>query len=136
MTEETPEEKLARYEFVLDAYVRELATLREENERLKSAAGAHEVLKNIYSDATQPTGHRLKAAGLALPHEMPRLMPEKAAIDAACEEISEPLPVIIERQRARMDAMQREAGDIEVSPSGAVRVLPRPGSNGGNGSDQ
>jgi hypothetical protein len=49
MTEETLEQKIARYEFVLDAYVRELTTLREENERLKSADGAHDVLRRIFS---------------------------------------------------------------------------------------
>jgi len=37
---------------------------------------------------------------------------------------------VIARQRARCEAMQREARDIEVLPSGLVRVLPKPGSNG------
>jgi hypothetical protein len=90
-------------------------------------------LRELYLDPDTPPALRAKCAIGALPHEVARLLPEKAAIDAACEEISEPLPVIIERQRARMDAMQREAGDIEVSPSGAVRVLShKPGSNGGS----
>jgi hypothetical protein len=74
MTEETPEEKLARYEFVLDAYVRELAKLREENERLRSAAGAHDILKAIYLDPDAPQGNRIKAAAASLAHEKPKLM--------------------------------------------------------------
>jgi hypothetical protein len=49
-----------------------------EVERLRSAASAHDVLKSIYSDANQPTGHRLKAAGLALGHESPPLKPAEA----------------------------------------------------------
>jgi hypothetical protein len=56
-------------------------------------------------------------------------------LDLTCEEI-EPLAVVVERQRRRADALQREARDIEVSPSGVVRILPKPGSNGsGNGDD-
>jgi hypothetical protein len=105
MAEETPEQKIARYEFVLDAYVRELATLREENERLKSAAGAHEVLKSIYADTSQPTGHRLKAAGLALGHESPPLKSVEPPMELVAEEY-EPLAVVVERQRKRCDAMQ------------------------------
>jgi len=105
MTEETLEEKLARYEFVIDAYVRELATLRDEVERLRSAAGAHEVLKSIYADTSQPTGHRLKAAGLALGHESPSLKPVEAPMELGAE-VVEPLSVIVERQRKRADAIE------------------------------
>jgi hypothetical protein len=130
MAEETIEEKLAKYEFVLDAYVRELAKLREENERLRSAAGAHDILKAIYLDPDAPQGNRIKAAAASLAHEKPKLMPERAPVDASCEEIIEPLADVIARQRARADRMQREMRDIEVSPSGLVRVLPKPGSNG------
>jgi hypothetical protein len=107
-----------------------IAELEAEVERLRSAASAHDVLKSIYSDANQPTGHRLKAAGLALGHETPPLKPTEAAIDSTCEEIIEPLAVVVERQRRRADAMQREMRDIEVLPSGLVRILPKPGSNG------
>jgi hypothetical protein len=107
MTRETVEQKLARYEFVLDAYVRELATLREENERLRSAAGAHEVLKSIYADSSQPTGHRIKAAGLALGHESAPLKPTEAPLELNAEPI-EPLAEVVRRQRARADRMLLE----------------------------
>ena len=107
MAEETLEEKLARYEFVIDAYVRELTTLREENERLRSAAGAHDALKSIYSDANQPTGHRLKAAGLALGHESPPLKSVEPPLELVAEVI-EPLADVVARQRARADRMLAE----------------------------
>jgi hypothetical protein len=48
-------------------------------------------------------------------------------------EPSEPLAVVVERQRARQNALQGR--DIEVTDSGVVRILPKPGGNGGNGSD-
>ena len=92
-------------------------------------------LQNIYRNCDLPESLRTKAAGLALQHEVPRLLPEKAPLDLVAEEEIEPLAVVVERQRRRADALQREARDIEVSPSGVVRVLPKPGSNGGNGSN-
>jgi hypothetical protein len=104
MTEETAEQKIARYEYVLDAYVRELTTLREENERLRSAAGAHEVLKSIYLDEAQASGVRVKAAQAALPHEKPRLAPVEAPMELVAEPY-EPLAVVVERQRARARAI-------------------------------
>ena len=63
MTEETAEEKLARYEFVLDAYVRELTALREENARLKEGANALVTLQNIYRNGDLPESLRTKIAG-------------------------------------------------------------------------
>jgi hypothetical protein len=125
---ETVEQKLARYEFVLDAYVRELTTLREENERLRSVAGAHEVLKSIYADSTQPTGHRIKAAGLALGHESAPLKPTEAPLELVAEVI-EPLSVVVERQRMRARAIQAlPLAERERMIAGVVR-------RDGNGSD-
>ena len=131
---ESVEEKLLRYETVLDLQIREIDRLRAENERLRTVAGAHGVLKSIYLDPDAPQSLRTKAAAAALPCETPRLQSIPPAIDVTCEEI-EPLAQVVARQRARADAMLREARNIEVSPSGAVRVLPKPGSNGGNGAD-
>jgi len=81
-----------------------IAELEAEVERLRSAAGAHEVLRSIYADSNQPTGHRIKAAGLAIGHEVPKIQSVPPAIDATCEEI-EPLAVVVERQRRRADAI-------------------------------
>jgi hypothetical protein len=69
-----------------------------------------------------------------LPHETPRLTPVPPPLDLVGEEI-EPPAVVVERQRKRADALQREGRDIEVDRFGAVRILPKPGSNGSNGRD-
>ena len=125
----------AEYESVIQKLTTALEQLAAENARLRSSENnAHAVLREVYNDPTASPAVRVKAAGLALPHETPRLTPVAPAIDATCEEII-PLPQLIEQRRARADAMEREMRDIEVSPSGAVLVLPKPGSNGGNGSD-
>jgi hypothetical protein len=129
-----------------DDLIRQLTIrLREtvdENDRLRAVVAkltgtddAHSTLRRLYLDEAQSPGHRIRAAQAALPHEKPRLQPVPPAVDATCEEII-PLAELVEKQRARMDAMLREGlPDIEVSPSGAVRVLPKPSRNGGNGSD-
>jgi hypothetical protein len=94
----------AEYEDVLRRLTAECERLVAENARLRSSENnAHAVLREVYNDPTASPAVRVKAAGLALPHEVPRLMPEKAAIDATCEEIIEPLAVVVERQRARAD---------------------------------
>jgi hypothetical protein len=126
MTEETAEEKLARYEFVLDAYVRELTALREENARLRSEGGAHGVLKDVYLNRDLPESLRTKAAGLALQHEVPRLMPERAPLELTAEPI-EDLATLVQRQRARADKMMQEP---------PYRTLPVPSRHNGNGDDR
>ena len=108
MAEETLEERLARYEFVIDAYVRELTALREENARLKEGANALVTLQNIYRNSELPESIRTKAAQAAIQHEVPRLTPQPPAIDATCEVI-EPLADVVRRQRARADRMMLEA---------------------------
>ena len=136
MTDAEFQNRLAEYGDMVRLLTVKLEELAAENARLRSLENnAHAVLREVYNDPTASPAVRVKAAGLALPHETPRLMPEKAAIDATCEEIYEPLADVIARQRARCDRMEREARDIEVLPNGTVRVLPKPGSNGGAGSD-
>ena len=120
----------AEYESVIQKLTTALEQLAAENARLRSSENnAHAVLREVYNDPTASPAVRVKAAGLALPHETPRLTPVAPAIDATCEEII-PLPQLIEQRRARADAMEREMRDIEVLPNGTVRVLPKPGSNG------
>ena len=50
-------------------------------------------------------------------------MPERAPVDLVVEEI-EPLAVVVERQRKRMDALLGRP--IEVLPNGQVRLLDEP----------
>jgi hypothetical protein len=126
MTEETAEEKIARYEFVLDAYVRELTTLREENERLRSADGAHDVLRRIYLDEAQPSNTRLKAAQASINFEKSRLENVPPPLELVAEEY-ESLADRVTRMRKRADAM-RPALLAQCSPFLDT-------SNGGNGQD-
>jgi hypothetical protein len=114
---------------VLALYVTELEKLRAENENLKAGLDAHSTLKSIYADANQPAGVRVRAASAALNVETPSLKPEPRPLDLVAEP-SPPLAELVHQQRARMDHMHRERRNIQVLPSGAVRVL-----SDGNGSD-
>jgi hypothetical protein len=124
----------AEYEGIIRLLTTKLEELAVENERLRSEGGAYAALREVFLNRDMPEALRVKAATAALPHEKPRLMPERAPLDLTAEEPPEPLAVVVERQRKRADALQREARDIEVLPSGDVRILPRLGGNGGNGS--
>ena len=128
---ETLETKLKRHEDALVACMAEITRLREENARLRSSENtAHSVLREVYNDPTASPAVRVKAAGLALPHETPRLMPEKAAIDATCEEIYEPLSVIVERQRKR--ANEIHALPLSVREQMVRGVVRRDGNGSGD----
>jgi hypothetical protein len=129
---ETVEQKLERWAYVIDAQAKEIDRLRAQVASLTEGADAISTLRSIYRDRDLPESLRAKAAIGCLPHEVPRLLPEKAAIDLPAEEII-PLPQLIEQRRARQKALQGR--DIEVTASGAVRILPKPGSNGSNGQD-
>src|SRR6516165_10382014 len=84
----------------------EITRLREENARLRSSENnAHSVLREVYNDPTASPAVRVKAAGLALPHETPRLAPVEAPLELVAE-VVEPLAVVVERQRARARAIQ------------------------------
>jgi hypothetical protein len=106
-----------------------IAELEAEVERLRSAAGAHDVLRSIYADANQPTGHRLKAAGLALGHESPPLKSVEPPLELTAEVI-EPLADVVARQRARADRMQREDPQYRDLPKSPILL-----SSAGNGDD-
>ena len=113
--------------YIMRQQMARIAELEEENARLRSAASAHDVLKAIYSDANQPTGHRLKAAGLALGVESPPLKPMEAPLELTAEPTI-PLADLVAARRKRQDLLcPQSAADlppIEVLPDGR-----------GNGSD-
>ena len=105
MTDAEFQNRLAEYEDMVRLLTAKLEELAAENARLRSSENnAHSVLREVYNDPTASPAVRVKAAGLALPHETPRLTPVPPAIDATCEEI-EPLSVVVERQRKRADAI-------------------------------
>jgi hypothetical protein len=107
MVEETLEQKLKRHEDALVACMAEIQRLRAENAALKANATAHQTLKNIYGDDSQPVSASVRAAQAALAHESPPLKPVEAPLDLVAEEI-EPLADVVRRQRARADRMLAE----------------------------
>jgi hypothetical protein len=120
----------AEYERVIGLLTAKVEELLAANAKLRSEkSDALSVLKEAYNDPDVPPALRIKAAGLALPHEVPRLQPVPPPLDLVAAP-SIPLAELVTLQRARADLMEAEARDIEVLPSGLVRVLPRPGSNG------
>jgi hypothetical protein len=105
---ETLEAKLKRHEDALVACMAEITRLREENTRLRSEkSDALSVLREVYNDPAASPAHRIKAAGLALPHEVPRLESVPPPLDLVAEPI-EPLASVVARQRARADRMLLE----------------------------
>jgi hypothetical protein len=127
MIEETLEAKLKRHEDALVACMAEIERLRAENSSLKANnASAHQTLRAIYADSTQPATVRVRAAQAALNVETPSLKPQPPAIDATCEEII-PLPQLVEERRARM--IKAHAEDPQF------RGLPSFGRDDGNGQD-
>ena len=123
----------AEYEDVLRRLTAKCEELVAENARLRSEkSDALSFLTEVFNDPNALPAHRLKAAGLVLPHQVPRLEPVPPPLELTAEPVI-PLAELVAQRRARQDAMEREMRDIEVLPNGTVRVLPKPGR--GNGSD-
>jgi hypothetical protein len=98
----------AEYEDVLRRLTAECERLVAENARLRSSENnAHSVLREVYNDPTASPAVRVKAAGLALPHEVPRLESVPPPLDLVAEPV-EPLADVVARQRARADRMLLE----------------------------
>ena len=131
---ETAEEKLARFETVIDLQMKELDRLRAENERLRTVAGAHGVLKEIYLNPDAPQGNRIKAAQAALPHEVPRLESVPPPLDLVAEPI-EPLADVVARQRARADRMLAEDPQFLAVRNYRAISLEGNGSDDGDSND-
>jgi hypothetical protein len=98
----------AEYEDVLRRLTAKCEELVAENARLRSSENnAHAVLREVYNDPTASPAVRVKAAGLALPHEVPRLTPQPPALELTAEPIM-PLAEVVRLQRARADRMMLE----------------------------
>jgi hypothetical protein len=88
------------------------------------------VLREVYNDPAASPAHRIKAAGLALPHEVPRLESVPPPLDLVAEPI-EPIADVVARQRARADRMM-----LEPPVSDLPKVVPfRPSGNGNESDD-
>jgi hypothetical protein len=119
----------AEYDDVVRQLMAKCEQLAAENTRLRSEkSDALSVCREVYSDPAAPPALRLKAAGLALPHETPRLEPVPPPLDLVAEE-NEPLAQVVERQRARMDRL------LALSLEERAAMIPGASGNGGNGSD-
>jgi len=82
----------AEYDDVVRQLMAKCEQLAAENAALKANnASAHQTLRAIYADSTQPATVRVRAAQAALNVETPSLKPEPAPLD------------LVERQRARMN---------------------------------
>jgi hypothetical protein len=124
MTDAEFQNRLAEYEDMVRLLTAKLEDLAAENTRLRSEkSDALSVCKEVYSDPGAPPALRLKAAGLALPHEAPRLAPVEAPLELTAEPC-EPLADVIARQRARADQMlltdprYRDLPNFPSRPSG------------------
>jgi hypothetical protein len=96
----------AEYDDVVRQLMAKCEQLAAENAALKANnASAHQTLRAIYADSTQPATVRVRAAQAALNVETPSLKPEPAPLNLVAEEI-EPLASVVERQRARMKQIQ------------------------------
>jgi len=131
--------KLAEYETLLKLQMAKIEELAEENERLRSAAGAHDVLKEIYLNPDAPQGNRIKAAQAALNVEKPRLAMTAYVGKQQTEEVIIPLADLVRRRRARVAALQGlppgHPRYLEWIDRDASDFTDSAGNSSGNGSD-
>jgi hypothetical protein len=125
MVEETLEAKLKRHEEALSLCIAEIEKLRAENALLRSAEGAHDVLRRLYLDETQSSNVRCLAARAALNVEKPALKPQDPPMDLVGEEII-PLAELVRQRRAYAAKTMSEPPYSDV---------PKIVSPKGNGSD-
>src|SRR5262249_61765343 len=91
----------AEYDDVVRQLIAKCEQLAAENAALKANnASAHQTLRAIYADSTQPATVRVRAAQAALNVETPSLKPQEPPLDLVAEPY-EPLAVVVERQRRR-----------------------------------
>jgi len=93
------------YDDVVRQLMQKLEQLAAENAALKANnASAHQTLRAIYADSSQPATVRVRAAQAALNVETPRLESVPPPLELVATEY-EPLSVVVERQRARLDKL-------------------------------
>src|SRR6516162_3144452 len=96
----------AEYEDILRRLTAKCEELAAENARLRSEkSDALSVCKEVYSDPNASPSLRLKAAGLALNFERPRIESAPPVIELTAKPI-EDLATLVNRRRARQNALQ------------------------------
>ena len=98
--------KLDEAKYVMRRQMARIAELEAEVARLRSAAGAHDVLKEIYLDPDAPQGNRIKAAQAALNVEKPRLAMTAYAGKDLTREVVIPLAELVAKRRRRQAALE------------------------------
>jgi len=131
--------KLDEYAYIIKAQMEELDRLREENDRLKSNLNAHQTLRLIYSDPDASRSERIKAAAASLPHETPKLMPERAPLELQAEPEQSLIDLHAERLErhskfAALSLEQRSALIAGVRRDG--RAEGEAGSDGSDGNQE
>jgi hypothetical protein len=109
----------AEYDDVVRQLMAKCEQLAAENAALKvNNASAHQTLRAIYADSTQPATVRVRAAQAALGHESAPLKSVEPPLDLVAEPV-EPLADVVRRQRARCDRMLLEDAQFQglYSPS-------------------
>ena len=120
----------AEYADVVRQLMAKCEQLAAENAALKANnASAHQTLRAIYADSTQPATVRVRAAQAALNVETPSLKPEPAPLNLVAEPY-EPLSVVVERQRARMNRIL--ALPLEEQERMITGVVRRDGNGSGD----
>ena len=132
---ETLEAKLKRHEDALVACMAEIEKLRAENALLRSAEGAHDVLRRIYLNESESSNARIKAAQASINFEKSRLENVPPPLNLVAEQ-HESLADIVTRQRARADAMQPKLIEQTIKDNEAAARAWRNGRNGRDDSDQ
>ena len=119
----------AEYDDVVRQLMAKCEQLAAENARLRSSENnAHAVLREVYNDPTASPAVRVKAAGLALPHETPRLESVPPPLELTAEPI-EPLADVVRRQRARVERMIAEEEAQGLRDSRGFYLLKGNGQN-------
>jgi hypothetical protein len=132
---ESIKQKLDQAAAIIRMQTARIEELEAENERLKAGPGAHATLRLIYSDPSAPRSDRIKAASASLPHETPKLMPERAPLELKAVESERTLGERCEVAMARADQM----GALSLEERSALIDRARRNGNGaddgGNGDD-
>jgi hypothetical protein len=81
MTEETIEQKLARFETVIGLQMQEIDRLRAENDALRAEGGAHTALRSVYNDPQASETNKVRAASAAIGYEQPKILSVPPAIN-------------------------------------------------------
>jgi hypothetical protein len=122
-----------RLEILCRAQADEIARLRAELARATEGAGALATLQNLYRDPDLPESLRAKCAIGCLPHEEPRLLPERQLELKAEEAPYESLPVLVDRQRRRADEMMAQPPFTDLPK--VISLKPNANGNGDDSSD-